>query len=125
MSRRALVAVVACASAALALAAGCSDDPVEPAEFVCTPLATECTGEAPGYAAVVAPIILNNCSQCHNSEDHLAWPLDDPTDVADWSDSVLLNLGGCAMPPRDSDVVMSDADREALNAWLLCGAPNN
>jgi len=29
------------------------------------------------------------------------------------------------MPPRDSGIIMTDADREALNAWLLCGAPDN
>ena len=120
--RRQLLAVAACALAAFTVAVACNDEP-EPEGFVCTALPTECPGEAPSYTNVVAPIIANNCSQCHNAEDHLAWPLDDPLDVADWSDSMLLNLGACLMPPPDSDVVMTDADREALNAWLLCGAP--
>ena len=124
MSRHTLVALAACALAAVTVPVGCNDDP-EPEAFVCTPLPTECPGEAPSYAGVVAPIIADKCSQCHNAELHLAWPLDDPSDVADWADSMLLNLGACLMPPRDSDVVMSDADREAINDWLICGAPNN
>ncbi|HKO90864.1 MAG TPA: hypothetical protein VJU61_06925 [Polyangiaceae bacterium] len=120
MSRHSLLAMAALA--ALTLAVACNDDP-EPEASVCTPLPTECPGEAPSYTNVVAPIITSSCSQCHNPNDHLAWPLDDPTDIADWADSMLLNLGACLMPPKDSDIVLSDADREALNAWLLCGAP--
>jgi hypothetical protein len=125
MSRRALFAVAACALAAFSIPIGCSGEAEEPTGAVCEPLPVECPGEAPSYANVVAPIIANNCSQCHNPNDHLAWPLDDPTDVADWSDAMLLNLAACLMPPRDSDIVLNDADREALNAWLICGAPDN
>ena len=124
MKGHALAALAACALAAFTLAAACSDD-AEPAGFACTPLPTECPGEAPSYTSVVAPIIENNCNQCHNQDDNIAWPLGDPTEIADWRDSMLLNLDACEMPPRDSDVILTHADREALNAWLVCGAPNN
>jgi hypothetical protein len=129
MSRHAFLAAAACALAAFIVPVACNDSgPVrepEPAGSVCTALPTQCSGDAPSYANVVAPIIANDCSQCHNSDEHIAWPLDDPSDIADWTDAMLLNLGACLMPPRDSDVVMSDADREAINAWLICGAPDN
>ena len=125
MKGHALLAVAACALAAFIVSAGCNDDPAEPAQFVCTPLPTECPGEAPSYANVVAPIIANSCSECHNADDHTAWPLDDPTDIADWRDSMLLNLDACLMPPRDSGVILTDDDREAINAWIVCGAPDN
>lgn len=126
MSRYTFAALAACALAAFTVPVACNDEPdPEPEAVVCTPLPTECPGEAPSFANVVAPIIANNCSQCHNPDDHLAWPLSDPIDVADWSDSMLLNLAACLMPPRDSGIVMSDADREAINAWIVCGAPDN
>jgi hypothetical protein len=125
MSRHALLAVTACALVAFTFAAACSDEP-EPAEFVCTPLPTECTGEAPSYASVIAPIIANNCSQCHyEGNPDGDWPLDDLSLIVDWRISIQEMLSDCVMPPRDSGVIMNDADREALNAWLVCGAPDN
>jgi len=126
MSRHTLRTIAVCALAAVPLPVACNDDPAEPAALVCTPLPTDCPDEAPSYANVVAPIVENNCSQCHypgNPDGN--WPLNDPIDIADWSASIQLSLADCLMPPRDSDLIMTDTDRQTLNAWIVCGAPDN
>ena len=38
---------------------------------------------------------------------------------------MLGQLVGCVMPPPDAGGLLSESDRIALLAWLVCGAPNN
>jgi hypothetical protein len=115
----------------LALAAGgfvaCGgDDGTAPKTAACPVLASDCPAELPSYANEVAPLFAAHCGQCHSSDNPLGpWPLDNASDIADWSLSIKADLEDCLMPPPDSDAPLSDADRQTLHVWLACGAPNN
>jgi uncharacterized membrane protein len=121
LARPLLSAALLCSLVSLS---ACDDADVTPS--VCPVLPSECPAVVPSYANEVAPIIATHCGQCHTREDISGpWPLDDPTDVADWATQIQLDLSECLMPPRETDAPLSDADRETLHTWLMCGAPVN
>jgi hypothetical protein len=103
-------------------ASGCDEADLAPS--ACATLSTECPAQLPSYASEIAPLIATHCGQCHTREDpNGPWPLDDPTDVADWASAIKVDVSDCLMPPPETDVPMPDADRQTLFTWLQCGAP--
>jgi uncharacterized membrane protein len=106
---------------------GCDDQSETPAA-VCPILSSNCPAVVPSYANEVAPILAAHCGQCHTRENlspTAPWPLDDPTDVADWASTIQADIGDCLMPPPEADAPLNDVDRDTLHVWLLCGAPLN
>ena len=92
----------------------------------CPVLSSECPAELPSFANEVAPLFAAHCGQCHSPADPFGpWPLDNASDISDWSLSIKADLEDCLMPPPDSDTPLSDADRQTLHTWLACGAPAN
>ena len=123
-TRLLLPGLLALALGAVLGAASCDD--ADTITSVCPVLTSECPAVLPSYTNEVAPIIATHCGQCHTHADPTGpWPLDDPTDVADWSIQIQLDLSDCLMPPEDTDVPLSAADRDTLHTWLMCGAPLN
>jgi hypothetical protein len=83
---------------------------------------TACVDPRPTYADI-APIIERRCSSCHTGAKGEPWPLDDYESVADWWDVIRDELVSCSMPPPDSGVMMSAAERDEVLMWLRCGFP--
>jgi cytochrome c5 len=110
--------------------AGCAgkSDPAEntaPAEK-CPKLTTECTGTVPSFENDVQPILDAQCNTCHTAAiEGAPWPFDSYDDTLDWKNLVLSDLQGCGMPPADAGAPLPEKDRETLNAWIICGAPDN
>jgi hypothetical protein len=85
-----------------------------------------CPATVPSYATQIAPIFNARCNGCHNANDPTSpWPLDNHSDVHDWRGTILDDLEHCAMPPPDSGMPLPDNERALLQAWLVCGAPDN
>ncbi len=105
----------------------CSSDS-KPADPPACPGVTEatCPDSVPSYANDIAPILDAECNHCHapNNPDML-WPLTDHDSVHDWSDIILRQIRACAQPPPDSGYALTLDERQALEAWLVCGAPDN
>lgn len=102
-----------------ALACGSHEKP----EVVCTVMApTACPDPAPTYADVV-PIFEQRCASCHSGEAGQPWPLKDYQHISDWQDAVRGEVLTCAMPPADSGVAITDAERLLILTWIRCGLP--
>jgi hypothetical protein len=82
---------------------------------------TECPDPAPTYADV-KPIFDSRCVVCHDGEFGGPWPLVDYPHVADWKSEIRGELQSCSMPPADAGFTISDEERTAILAWILCGA---
>jgi hypothetical protein len=110
-----------------ALSCGSSKPPSD-APLACPVLSLDCTGTAPSYANQVGPIIQAHCtgSGCHSPSDapNAPWAFTSEDDVSEWSFAIQGDIADCLMPPPGS-APLEEADRELLNAWLTCGAPNN
>jgi hypothetical protein len=80
----------------------------------------------PSYAGEVAGIIEQHCGNCH-LENNLGgpWPFTYRQDIVDWQSSIRSAVELCLMPPPESDAPLSATDREKLQSWLACGAPDN
>ena len=88
--------------------------------------AESCPDEIPSYQAVIAPLIEARCQTCHATEnDSGLWSLGHQESVAEWSYAVLREIRSCSQPPPDSGVFLRSSERHALEAWLVCGAPDN
>jgi len=82
-------------------------------------------GSAPSYATDVAPILATYCTSCHapnGSESNK--PLDSYQGVENLSSSVESKISDCSMPPS-GNAQPSAEQRDAVIAWVVCGAQNN
>jgi hypothetical protein len=110
-------------------ALGCgSTKPPSAEPLACPVLSLDCPGTAPSYANQVGPIIQAHCtgSGCHSPSEtpNAPWAFTSEDDVSEWSFAIQADIADCLMPPPGSPQ-LSESDREALNTWLTCGAPNN
>ena len=118
---------LAVALAGVGLLIGCgADDPELDRELTSI---VECTVEAPSSCpdpaiadADIAEILRRKCVSCHSGAAGGPWPLTRYDDVADWKDTVRDDVLDCSMPPPDSGVTLSNAERRALLTWVRCGA---
>lgn len=83
---------------------------------------TVCPAPAPRYADVET-IVGQRCVSCHYGMPQGPWPLTDYQSVVDWQDLIRNDVLNCTMPPADSGVVMTAAERAAILTWILCGTP--
>lgn len=91
--------------------------------IACSVLApTECPTPMPRYADV-APIFKARCAVCHGASWTGQWPLDTYRHVVDWEDSIRAHLLECTMPPLDSGVPMTNAERMQILDWIRCDTP--
>jgi hypothetical protein len=110
--------------------AGCSssDDAAVDAA-VCARVDPSCPSAVPSYAATVAPIIQGACTPCHHPDSTYARSsLTSHADVELVYGSALGQVSACLMPPAGpaaGQKPLTDDERDALLAWLACGAPNN
>lgn len=113
-----------------AVVAGCGgaevpegpDPGTEPLPAACAHVTPTSCVEPPPMYADVEPIFQARCADaCHSGIPNGPWPLDTYGHIADWRSEVRAFVDDCSMPPRDSGVVMPDAERELVLMWLLCG----
>ena len=101
---------------AMDAAGGCPDD-----------LPKSCPGPVPSYSADVAPLITKKCVPCHMPG---GWrrlgsfrpikTIQSPGLLPDIENKIYT----CMMPPADQPQPTS-AERQAILAWIVCGAPDN
>ena len=120
-------ALLACACAT---AIGCGeekevDGPTVPLPPCSQDLPDACPADAPSYTNDVVPILTLHCTKSCHAEGGTAADklLTDYDDVFKLRGSILDQVYSCRMPP--SRTALSEAERDALLAWLVCGAQNN
>jgi mono/diheme cytochrome c family protein len=107
----AAAALGACGGPGATSARECPDD---------APLA--CPSGAPTFSRDAAPIIAAHCAKCHGSggvEEKL--PFATYAEIAPSAGDMMLELETCQMPPP-AEPPLSPAERQALFAWITCGA---
>jgi cytochrome c553 len=110
------------AGAALLVACS-SSDAAAPA---CTDVLPACPASgAPSYASTVAPLVAAACLSCHApGGEQSSRTFETYAHLYAQRSPVLNQLHACLMPPVDGPQ-LSDADRQTIETWLVCGAPNN
>ena len=90
-------------------------------------LPKSCPGAPPRYTTQVAAIVTNACAtKCHAPGGIASnRPLVDYAGLFALKEAVLNQVSVCNMPPADADPALGEADRAALLAWIVCGAPND
>lgn len=107
--------------AALAALAGCSSDGGSCGAS--TP--ASCPSTTPSYATDVAPLMAKYCTSCHIAGGQESdKPLDSHAALSGQSGDVQGQIAGCDMPPSGS-TQPTDAERNTILAWIVCGAPDN
>ncbi|MFT3710127.1 MAG: hypothetical protein QM817_21055 [Archangium sp.] len=89
---------------------------------VCMPVAPTMCTETQLRWADIEPVIVSRCFQCHDGSQP-QWPLRTYSDVADWADIVRGDIVDCTMPPLDSGVSMTNAERRLILDWIKCSYP--
>jgi hypothetical protein len=89
---------------------------------------TACPSDAPTYEQDIKPIIEQRCVTCHigNRQSELCptcWGLTSYQHVADWDAVIRGAMLSCAMPPPDSGITMTDAERTTILEWIFCKLP--
>ena len=88
-------------------------------------LPASCPADAPTYDGGIAPIVEANCLPCHGPSGISAdVPLGTYSQLYARRTDVLSQVYNCRMP-QPPQPPLSAADRAALLAWLVCGAPND
>jgi hypothetical protein len=106
---------------------GCDGDSPRSDAPACPGVTEEtCPDSVPSYASDIAPIVEARCEHCHApNNDQGLWTLSDQESVNAWSDTILRQIRACAQPPPDSGYSLTLAERQLLEAWLVCDAPDN
>jgi uncharacterized membrane protein len=85
-----------------------------------------CPDPAPQYVDV-EPIFRQRCISCHSGAVDAGvdapWGLTTHEEISHWPNDIRVAMLSCTMPPQDSGVTMTVAERERILDWLLCGMP--
>jgi uncharacterized membrane protein len=83
---------------------------------------------APGYAAVVEPIVKAKCATCHSvrSKDRKAAPINSNYDTYEQFKAIASTaaekVGNKSMPPS-TDPALTAAEIESIQQWAACDTP--
>lgn len=82
----------------------------------------------PTTYADVEPIFQERCVACHMGEGQSelcpeCWALTDYSHIASWSQEIKTAMLACEMPPPESGMTMSNAERMKILEWIRCGSP--
>ena len=87
---------------------------------------SSCPTAVQSFSLEVVPIVQSRCGGCHSQyNDAGLWPLNDQQSLSDWQFTILQVLRDCTQPPPGSGITLDLSEREALEGWLVCGAPDN
>jgi hypothetical protein len=89
---------------------------------------TACPSPAPTYEQDIKPIIEQRCLTCHSGDGMselcpICWGLTSYQHVADWEDVIRGAMVACEMPPPNSGITMTNAERLKILEWLRCDLP--
>lgn len=88
-------------------------------------LPPSCPSPTPSYQSTVAPIINLRCVTCHSpGGQEASRPFLTYSQVYSERSAMLNQVYACNMPPS-SAAKPTEEERQALLAWLVCGAPQN
>jgi uncharacterized membrane protein len=90
-------------------------------------LPAACPTPSPSYETQIDPIIQNRCWPCHATGGAGAasgHPFTDYNLVHKDRGAILDQVYACNMPPSGA-TALSDEERTAMLAWLVCGAQQN
>ncbi|MHB1846119.1 MAG: hypothetical protein ACYCWW_14935 [Deltaproteobacteria bacterium] len=89
-------------------------------------LPQSCPNPMPSFAKDVQPIIQSSCDQCHLPGDptYPGFPYDNYADDYKYRTQMLDFVNSCLMPKAPAKP-LTEAQRQALLGWLVCGAPDN
>ena len=88
-------------------------------------LPASCPSPAPGFAVDAFPAIQSRCTGCHSPtgiEANRAYT--SYQQIFSQRAAILHQLYACRMPPATAPQPTAE-ERQALLAWLVCGAPND
>ena len=90
-------------------------------------LPAACPEPTPSYVADASPIFEDRCFECHGPGGKAQSKHDFSTydDVYRQRSPILNAVYACKMPPADAASELSLEERQALLAWLVCGAPED
>ncbi len=83
---------------------------------------------APSYASDIAPLVTRTCNTCHAANGTASdRDLTTYKNLTKLETTSLVQVADCLMPPSDAgaDAMLSQAEREELLQWFVCGSPNN
>ena len=88
-------------------------------------LPKSCPSPVPSYSKDIVPIMRESCANpgCHSSTGVAGYPETTYAEVFAQRSPILDQLNDCLMPPNTYPLTAQQ--REALLAWLVCGAPDN
>jgi len=93
---------------------------------------TPASASVPTFTKDVAPIMYQNCTNCHRAGEIGPMPLVSYQDARPWAKSIAARVANGTMPPWHADPShgeflndrrLSDADRATLLKWATNGAP--
>ncbi len=89
-------------------------------------LPQSCPSPEPSFSKDVQPIIQSNCDLCHLPGDpsYPGFPYDSYADDKKYASEMLNFVSSCLMP-KPPGPPLTEAQRQALMGWVVCGAPNN
>ena len=86
----------------------------------------------PTFSKDVAPILYQNCTNCHRAGEIGPMPLISFSDARPWAKAIAARVSDGTMPPWHADPAhgqflndrrLSDKDRETILKWASNGAP--
>jgi uncharacterized membrane protein len=84
-----------------------------------------CPSPAPSFSAQVGAIVHERCAVCHAPGGQEAnRPFQTHAQIFSQRVAILAQVASCRMPPPGAAAPTAE-ERQALLAWLVCGAPNN
>jgi hypothetical protein len=131
-SLRTLALALLAASGTLGVVGACSSGTTGggPTDPGCAGLSTTCPGTPPSWQSDVEPLIATYCLTCH-SDGGVAPATFDYTSYAGVYKNraeMLTQVYQCVMPLVDASppaAEPSEAERQTIVSWLVCGAPDN
>jgi uncharacterized membrane protein len=109
-------------AAALAVALGACGGETPPARQCPDEAPPACTAASPRFATDAAPIIAGHCAKCHAPGGMAEKaPFETYDQIAPYAGDMRLELETCQMPPPP-EPALAPAERQALIAWIACGA---
>jgi uncharacterized membrane protein len=121
--------VVLAALALVGALPGCDDDDDDATQEESSGGGPDCEGDdVPGYAEVD---IFATCTMCHSST-LMGADRNGALDTVNFdtyaaamasATKAIERVGAGAMPPPDSGLTVTDAEKDELERWVLCGTP--
>jgi hypothetical protein len=98
-------------------------------DATCDDVVPACPSPPTSYATQAGPVMTNHCVTCHGPGGQEAMiPLDSWAAIHRWemlrTGDILGQVHACRMPLAPQPPLTTD-ERQTLEAWIVCGEPDN